>query len=139
MSSVVTSTPDTARNNYRQALRLIRYGLTQYTIQWLLLLVVIILSVTNSNFRQEANLLSVLRQASFAGIGAAGMTVLIISGAFDLSVAGMLGLCGVVLGKLLPDHGILTAVSLTLLLGCLLGVVNGLVVTKVRVPAFLPH
>ena len=137
MSSVVTSAPERARDSYSQVFRLIRYSLTQYTIQWLLLLVVIILSATNSNFRQEANLLTVLRQASFAGIGAAGMTLLIIGGAFDLSVAGMLGLCGVVLGKLLPDHSIFAAVSLTLLLGALLGVVNGLVVTKVRVPAFI--
>ncbi len=118
-------------------LRWLRMSLTQYTIQWLLIIVLIILGLTNANFRQEANLLSVLRQASFAGIGAAGMTLLIINGAFDLSVAGLLGLCGVVLAQVLPDAGVAPTVALTLLIGMGLGVANGLVVTKVRIPAFI--
>ncbi len=137
MSSAIATAPETQRSGYRRLPRLVLYSLTQYTIQWLLVIVVIFLSAANSNFRQQANLLSILRQASFAGIGAAGMTLLIISGAFDLSVAGMLGLCGVVLAKLLPGHDILAGIVLTLLLGILLGVINGLVVTKVRVPAFV--
>ncbi|HML24793.1 MAG TPA: ABC transporter permease [Aggregatilinea sp.] len=111
--------------------------LTQYTIQCLLLVVVIGLSLTNDNFRQEANILSVLRQASFAGIGAAGMTLLIINGAFDLSVAGLLGLCGVVLAQVLPDINVLPTVLLTVVLGTALGVANGLVVTKIKIPAFI--
>ncbi|HVO69286.1 MAG TPA: ABC transporter permease [Aggregatilineaceae bacterium] len=112
-------------------------SLTQYTIHWLLVMAVIILSLANSNFRQPANLLSVLRQASFLGIGASGMTLLIINGAFDLSVAGMLGLCGVILAKLLPSVGIAPVIMIALALGIVLGVVNGLVVTKLRIPAFI--
>lgn len=115
----------------------VRYILTQYTIQLLLLAVLIILSITNDNFRQESNILSVLRQASFAGIGAAGMTLLIINGAFDLSVAGLLGLCGVVLAQILPDTSIGVAVAVTIGLGTLLGVANGLIVTKLRIAAFI--
>lgn len=121
----------------RGALDWVRYILTQYTIQLLLVAVLIVLSLTNDNFRQEANILSVLRQASFAGIGAAGMTLLIINGAFDLSVAGLLGLCGVVLAQILPDTSILVAVIVTLGLGTLLGVANGLIVTKLRIAAFI--
>ena len=121
----------------RNPLRWLQRSLTQYTIQWLLLIVVIGLSLTNNNFRQEANILSVLRQASFAGIGAAGMTLLIINGAFDLSVAGMLGLCGVVLAQILPDTGVLPAILVAILLGIALGIANGLVVTKIKIPAFI--
>lgn len=112
-------------------------SLAQNTIQYLLLIAVVILGLTNANFRQPANLLSVLLQASFVGIGAAGMTITIINGAFDLSVAGMLGLCGVVLALLLPSIGIVPVVIVTVLLGALLGVINGLVVTKIRIPAFI--
>ena len=82
-------------------------------------------------------MLSVLLQASFVGIGAAGMTIVIINRAFDLSVAGMLALCGVVLALLLPDLGILPVVVVALVLGGTLGVINGLVVTKLRIPAFI--
>ena len=78
-------------------------SLARYTIQYLLLGAVIVIALTNENSRQIANLQSVLLQSSFIGIGAAGMTVVIVNGAFDLSVATMLALCGVVLALLLPD------------------------------------
>jgi ribose transport system permease protein len=114
--------------------------LSQYFIQWLLLLAVIVLALANPNFRQPANLRNILLQASFAGIGAAGMTLLIITGAFDLSVAGIIGLCGVVLAKILPAKGaagIVPDVLIVLALGGLLGWLNGLIVTKIRIPAFI--
>ena len=78
-----------------------------------------------------------LLQSSFIGIGAAGMTVVIVNGAFDLSVATMLALCGVVLALLLPTLGIVPVIVVSLALGGLLGVVNGVVVTKLRIPAFI--
>ncbi len=112
----------------------------QYFIQFLLLLAVIILAAANPHFRQLSNLRNVLLQASFAGISAAGMTLLMITGAFDLSVAGLLGLCGVALALLLPADGVLgivPAVLAVLVLGSLLGLVNGIVVTKARIPAFI--
>jgi ribose transport system permease protein len=112
----------------------------QYFIQFLLLLGVIILAAVNPNFRQLPNLRNVLLQASFAGISAAAMTLLMIAGAFDLSVAGLLGLCGVVLALLLPAQGVLAivpAVLAVLVLGGLLGLANGIVVTKARIPAFI--
>ncbi len=64
--------------------------LTRYYIQSLLVVSVVILGAVNPYFRTIANLENILLQASFAGIGAAGMTLLIVSGAFDLSVAGLL-------------------------------------------------
>ena len=114
-----------------------KQSLARYTIQYLLLVAIIVIFLTNENARQTSNILSVLLQASFVGIGAAGMTIVIINGAFDLSVAGMLGLCGVVIGLLLPDIGIIPVVLVALALGGLLGVVNGVIVTKLKIPAFI--
>lgn len=111
--------------------------LGKYYIQWMLLLAVVVLGLLNPNFRQPANLENILLQSSFAGIAAAGMTLLIICGAFDLSVAGMLGLCGVALAQLMPSFGMVPAILITLALGIVLGLVNGLVVTKFRIPAFI--
>ena len=119
------------------ALRWFKRSLARYTIQYLLLVAVIVVFATNENSRQMSNILSVLLQASFIGIGAAGMTIVIINGAFDLSVAGMLGLCGVVIALLLPDIGIVPVFIVALALGGSLGVVNGLVVTKLKIPAFI--
>jgi ribose transport system permease protein len=65
------------------------------------------------------------------------MTLLIVSGAFDLSVAGLLGLCGVLISELLPSLGVVLTVVAALFFGVLLGLLNGLVVTKLRIPAFI--
>jgi ribose transport system permease protein len=111
--------------------------LTRYYIQSLLAVSVVILAAVNPYFRTVANLENILLQASFAGIGAAGMTLLIVSGAFDLSVAGLLGLCGVLISELLPSLGVALTVVAALFLGVLLGLLNGLVVTKLRIPAFI--
>jgi ribose/xylose/arabinose/galactoside ABC-type transport system permease subunit len=137
MSGSMTQAAETQPRGGYRLLRWFLRSLAQYTIQYLLLIAVVILSLANANFRQPANLLSVLLQSSFVGIGAAGMTILIINGAFDLSVAGMLGLCGVVLAQLLPNIGIVPVIVVTIFLGILLGVINGLVVTKIRIPAFI--
>src|SRR5258707_11237445 len=111
--------------------------LTRYYIQFLLVISVVILALVNPYFRTVGNLENILLQASFAGIGAAGMTLLIVSGAFDLSVAGLLGLCGVLSSELLPSLGVVFTVIVALVLGLFLGFLNGLVVTKLRIPAFI--
>src|SRR5258707_2575761 len=111
--------------------------LTRYYIQCLLVISVVILALVNPYFRTMGNLENILLQASFAGIGAAGMTLLIVSGAFDLSVAGLLGLCGVLISMLLPLLGAFLTFFAAVLLGVMLGSLNGVVVTKLRIPAFI--
>ena len=111
--------------------------LTKYYIQSLLVILVMILAVSNPYFRTVGNLENILLQASFSGIGAAGMTLLIVSGAFDLSIASLLGLCGVFISQLLPSLGIVLTALAAVLFGTLLGMINGLVVTKLRIPAFI--
>jgi ribose/xylose/arabinose/galactoside ABC-type transport system permease subunit len=98
---------------------------------------VAVLAVVNPYFETAENLENILLQASFAGISAAGMTLLIVSGAFDLSVAGLLGLCGVVSSELLPSLGVFFTVISVLFLGLFLGLLNGLVVAKLRIPVFI--
>jgi ribose/xylose/arabinose/galactoside ABC-type transport system permease subunit len=110
---------------------------TRYFIQSLLILVAIAIGLVNPYFRTATNLQNVLLQSSFSGIGAAGMTLLIVSGAFDLSVAGLLGFCAVILAKLILGIGIIPAIATSLLIGLALGSLNGLVVTKLRIPAFI--
>jgi len=109
----------------------------RYYIQWLLVVALIVLGIVNPNFRRLANLENILLQSSFTGIGAAGMTLLIIAGAFDLSVAGLLGFAAVVLALLIPFVGIPLAVLVSFLVGAFLGLLNGGIVTRMRIPAFI--
>jgi ribose transport system permease protein len=89
-------------------------------------------------FASVGNLLNVLRQASLLFLRASGLTLVILCGGFDLSVAANLTLsaclaAGVIKSNLSPWVGVATA------LGCstAVGVVNGLAVTRLRLPPFL--
>lgn len=137
MSATSTPVAGPQGGRTRRAVDWFKRSLALHTIQYLLVVAIIIIALTNENSRQIANVQSVLLQSSFIGIGAAGMTVVIVNGAFDLSVATMLALCGVVLALLLPGIGIAMVFVVALVLGGLLGIVNALVVTKLRIPAFI--
>jgi len=84
-----------------------------------------------------ANLLDTIRFASFVGIGAIGMTFCIMTGNFDISVGSMLALAGVVGASLAPRIGGVGGVAVTILAAVLLGFINGIFVTKLRIPAFI--
>lgn len=111
--------------------------LLKYYIQVLLVIAVVILSIINPNFRRPTNYANILLQSAFTGIGAAGMTLLIIAGAFDLSVAGIIGVCGIALAMLSPGILAVPAALAAIIIGILLGLVNGFVVTRMKIPAFI--
>jgi ribose/xylose/arabinose/galactoside ABC-type transport system permease subunit len=75
-------------------------------------------------------------QASFLGIVALGMTFVIISGGIDLSVGSVFALGGV-LAAYASRWGLLPALLLPLAVCGLIGAVNGFLVAKLRMPAFI--
>ena len=111
--------------------------LLRYYIQLLLVVAVVVLGAINENFRSPDNLQAILLQASFTGIGAVGMTLLIISGAFDLSVAGILGAIAIALALLSRGGHDFIGLGVAIALGLSLGLLNGLAVTKMKIPAFI--
>lgn len=84
---------------------------------------------------------AVLRDASRVGIIAVGMTFVIVNKDLDLSVGSIYGLVAVVFARLYApsflDLGVITSVVLCLLLGTMIGLVNGVLVTILKVPAFI--
>lgn len=114
-----------------------RIAFGRYTILWLLAAFVVVVSLTNEHFATSENITSVLRQSSYAGIAAAAMTLLIISEAFDLSVGSMLGVCGIATVTLVPEVGIAGALVGAVLVGGALGSVNGLIITRLRIPTLV--
>jgi len=92
-------------------------------------------------FWRGANLANVFRQISDTGILAIGMTLVIISGGIDLSVGSLLALSCTVFAAALKQPGILSspviAVSLAVGAAALFGLVNGIVVTGLRLQAFI--
>ena len=94
-------------------------------------------------FILPANLLMVLRQVSYTGIIALGMTLIIISGGIDLSVGSMAAFVGGIAVFLLNKFpanslfGVLVALLFALVFGIFCGFVNGIMVTKGRIAPFI--
>ena len=103
----------------------------------LFILLVVVFSILSPAFRTSFNLISTLRFTSFIAIGAIGMAFCIMNGDFDISVGSMLSLVAVLGSSLLPVIGGVPAVLFTLLFSAFLGFINGVFVTKLRIPAFI--
>jgi ribose transport system permease protein len=94
---------------------------------------IVIFSVLSPFFLSVRNMLAIGTNVAFIGLMAAAGTPLIIAGGLDLSVAAVAGLVGVVIA-LLNAAGVYVwlAVIFALLIGALVGVVNGLFATRLR-------
>ncbi len=88
-------------------------------------------------FRSGYNLLSNLSFSALSGIGAIGMVFCIMSGDFDISVGSMSALAGVLGASLVAPIGGVGAVVVTIAVSTVLGFINGVFVTKLRIPAFI--
>jgi len=97
----------------------------------------VVLAFEAPTFYTAGNIETVLGDTAILGIVAAGMTVLIMAGAFDLSVTSIMGLAPIVAVSVAGDGSGLSLLLLSVLTGVGLGVVNGLVVTRGRVAPFV--
>lgn len=114
--------------------------------QGLLVLLVLVLvafrilfPVSWDRFATFDNLASVVRNMAFEGILALGMMLLMIGGTFDLSVGATASMAGVVTGWLMKHAGwpVPAAVAAGLAVAALGGLVNGVVIARLRVNALI--
>lgn len=113
---------------------LIRYGV--YISLGVLLLVAAFVS---PQLYSRNSLFLLLRQASQLGVVALGQTLVMLVAGLDLSVTGVIVMTSIVVAQVGQgqDAGILPGVALALGLGALVGLANGLLVTKRNVPPFV--
>ncbi len=112
-----------------------------------LVLLIIFFSFASASFLQVSTLTMVAKHVSLYGILALGMTFVIITGGIDLSVGSVVGLVGMLAGSLIQQgltiggktiyFSVPAIIVLMLLFGCLVGLINGLVITKLKVAAFI--
>ena len=91
-------------------------------------------TAARSSFASSANIIQLLVFASFIGLVAMGQTAVILGGGFDLSLPWVIGLGGILLSQFTADGmpgGV--AVMIVIASGALVGLVNGLGVTRLRV------
>ncbi|HAA78364.1 TPA: hypothetical protein DCE37_24970 [Candidatus Latescibacteria bacterium] len=89
-------------------------------------------------FLSHGSFSSILSSQAVAGIAAIGITLLMISGEFDLSVGSILGVSSLVfLSSAVSGVHILLAAILGIASGCLLGLINGVLLVTTRIPSFI--
>ena len=105
----------------------------------LLALEVAVFAAIGTNFLTLGNAFEVLRLSVEIGLLAVALTPVIVGGGIDLSVGSLMGLSAVLFGKLWRDAGlpIAAAAALTLGVGALAGGLNGLLITRLRIPALI--
>jgi ribose transport system permease protein len=109
-------------------------GSQESTIFLVILAGGIALTFISPFFLNKDNILAIFMAASFESIVAIGMTLLLISGGFDLSVGSTFAVSGVVTGVLLSNGvGVFFAVVLGLATGGAVGYINGIIISKIRV------
>lgn len=104
----------------------------------ILLLIGFLLSVTTTSFLSSDNLFNVLKQVTLVAIIGIGQTFIIISGGIDLSVGFTMTLCSMVMSySLLANIPLIISILFGILVSVAVGLANGLLVTKIKLPAFI--
>ena len=113
-----------------------------------LLVIIAVFSLMSPNYFSGANFLTMASHVAIFGLPAIGMLLVILNGGIDLSVGSTLGLAGVCAGYMMQGINLealgvvlylpVWAVAiLTLAVGALVGLVNGVLIAWCRVPAFV--
>ncbi|WP_453997380.1 ribose ABC transporter permease RbsC [Bacillus nitroreducens] len=103
-----------------------------------LILLIVIVSVLNPSFLEPLNILNLLRQVSINALIAFGMTFVILTGGIDLSVGAILALSSALTaGMIVSGVDPILAIFIGCILGGLMGIVNGLFITKGKMAPFI--
>lgn len=118
-----------------------------HILECILILLILIMSVTTYGFFTPGNLLNILRNVSFQGCIAFGMTMVIISGEIDLSIGSGVALSGVIaaltsgglakMGIMPMEQAVIVGMVLSLLTAACIGLFNGWLLTKFKMPSFI--
>ncbi len=102
-------------------------------------IVLAIAAIVSPEFFNLKNILNVLRQGSALGIMSIGQTLVLIAGGIDLSVVSTMQLSGVIAAAICSsqDANVPLAIAVVVLMGALIGLLNGWLITRWRTPAFI--
>ena len=99
---------------------------------------VVLMAFAKPSFLEWSNLQNILTDVSIYGVVASGMTILIICGEFDLSVSSQYMWAQILFITLLnATNNMFVSVILTLCSGLVLGIINGIIVTRFRINSFI--
>lgn len=107
---------------------------------WMIFIVLFfVLTIVSENFFTAANLINVVRQIAVTAIAALGVSFVILGGEIDLSQGNLAAFTGCICAMLMAENGISIplAILAALAIGLVWGTVVGVLVSIVKVPAFI--
>ncbi len=112
-----------------------RYG----ALMLLVALIIAVSALEPNTFPTKENLINVLNQSALASLIAMGLTFALVAGEFDLSIGYNASLAGVIACSLMANSGtsIAVAFAIAVAAGALIGLANGLIVTRIGVNALV--
>lgn len=113
--------------------------LRRYGILIMLLVLIVYFSFGSEYFLTGSNVVNVLRQSAVTGISAVGLTYVMLTGGIDLSIGAVIGLTAVTAASCMAKLGLspILACIIALALGALIGLINGILVNYVEIPALI--
>lgn len=141
----ITNTSPPANNSGKNAARIDwrrAFGLREMGVYYALILLVVSLALLTAylgkaNYLSVQNLTNVLYQTSLTAMMAAAMTVILVTGNFDLSVASVAALSAAVMVGTAETMGIMPAFGLAMGVAVLCGLLNGTIVMVLGINAFI--
>jgi ribose transport system permease protein len=127
----------------------IRKLLKDYGLALVLLLLVAVITTLRPSFINPNNLLEILRQVSFSGIVAVGMTFCMLTGGVDLAVGSNVALSAIICALFMSSNSIppelMGGLNIKPIVGAFLGVIastvsglfNGALINKIRIPPLI--
>ena len=122
--------------NSNSVQRTIRFFLKEKVLLCSIIMFMLV-SVFSDAFLNAGNISNLLMQIGLYGIVALGMTFAIIGGEFDLGVGSMVSLSSVLVVVLYSHVGLALSVTIAILAGILIGIVNGFLVAKAKINSFI--
>jgi fructose transport system permease protein len=106
---------------------------------FVLVLAVVIFSITADRFLEPANLSLIVQQVMVVGTLGIAQTLIILTAGIDLSVGAIMVLSSIIMAKLSAESGVpgLLALLIGFGIGTLCGLLNGALVTRLRLPPFI--
>ncbi|EFB74961.1 ABC transporter permease [Subdoligranulum variabile] len=107
----------------------------KFGIYILLAVVFVVFAVAAPNFLSAKNVINIVRQCSMFGIVVVGVSMVMIGGGMDLSVGSQMAVDGMLVGYMMVNSGlpIPLAIVATIVIGCLMGALNGVVAVKLHI------
>ncbi|MHA2030931.1 MAG: ABC transporter permease, partial [Candidatus Kariarchaeaceae archaeon] len=121
-------------------LKTIRFRISDYVVYISFIGIFILFSIIlfDKGFLSGQNLLNITRQTAMISLMAIGTTFVLSAGEIDLSIGSIVALSALVTAiSLRIDLNMWLASLAGLGIGALIGFINGIIVTKIRVPSFL--